>query len=205
MREDYVIIVTKGDGAVSIEVYKTIENILREKDLSIAEAARMCNLADSTLRGIITRKQKNVALEVAFKISNGLNVTLEELNGEEPRANPDANEDAQMREIAKRIENRRKELELSYQDLASLTGVNKTTLHCYSTGSIKNIPLSKIVLLAKALKTSPEYLMGWDTKAKHDLDKSEAVMLDLFRQVPDDQKEMLLDMIRVTLKSHGLL
>lgn len=64
------------------EVYRILLNIMKEKKLSIPEVARICGLSDSTVRGIITRKQRSIALEVAFKLANGLNVSLERLNGE---------------------------------------------------------------------------------------------------------------------------
>lgn len=55
---------------------------MKEKKLSIPEVARLSGLTDSTVRSIISRKNKTVALEVAFKLAKGLDVTLEELNGE---------------------------------------------------------------------------------------------------------------------------
>lgn len=63
--------------------YSILQEILNEKNLSISEAARTCGVPDSTLRSIITRKNKTVALEVAMKISKGLSVSLERLNGME--------------------------------------------------------------------------------------------------------------------------
>lgn len=65
-----------------MDFYKILEDIMQQKSISIPDVARMCNLPDSTIRSIISRKSKTVALEVAFKISKGLNVSLEELNGE---------------------------------------------------------------------------------------------------------------------------
>lgn len=62
-------------------IYKIIQEIMDEKNLSVADTARICKLPDSTVRGIIRRKQETVALEVAFKLSEGLNVSLEKLNG----------------------------------------------------------------------------------------------------------------------------
>ncbi|WP_050698637.1 helix-turn-helix domain-containing protein [Anaeromassilibacillus senegalensis] len=74
-------------------VHETLREIMNEKNLSIAETARICNLPDSTVRGIITRFQKSVALEVAFKLSKGLGVSLERLNGgEELKKSPDPEE-----------------------------------------------------------------------------------------------------------------
>ncbi len=66
-----------------MDFYYILQTILQEKNLSIPEAARICNIPDSTLRSIIARKNKTVALEVAMKISKGLNVSLERLNGME--------------------------------------------------------------------------------------------------------------------------
>ena len=62
-------------------IYEVLKNIMEAQRLSVADVARVCDLPDSTVRGIINRKQKTVALEVAFKLSNGLNVSLERLNG----------------------------------------------------------------------------------------------------------------------------
>lgn len=69
-------------GALTLEFYKILQNIMIEKDLSIPEVSRRTGIADSTIRSIISRKTKNISLDVAFKLSNGLDVTLEELNGE---------------------------------------------------------------------------------------------------------------------------
>ena len=66
-----------------MEFYKVLSEIMEEKSLSIPDTARACGLPDSTIRSIITRQHKTVSLDVAFKISNGLNVSLERLSGEE--------------------------------------------------------------------------------------------------------------------------
>ncbi len=61
---------------------------------------------------------------------------------------------------AERIKQRRKELGLSYQELAELTGLSRSTLQRYETGSIKNIPLDKLDVLAEGLKTTVMYILG---------------------------------------------
>lgn len=63
--------------------YEILENIMKEKSLKISDVARLSNLTDSTVRSMLTRKNKSVSLEVAFKLSKGLNVSLEKLNGED--------------------------------------------------------------------------------------------------------------------------
>ena len=64
-----------------MDFYSILRQILEEKGLSIAEAARICGVPDSTLRSIINRKNQTVALDVAMRISLGLDVSLERLNG----------------------------------------------------------------------------------------------------------------------------
>lgn len=62
--------------------------------------------------------------------------------------------------IAARIKARRLELGYSYQDLAERTGMSKSTLQRYETGSIKNIPIARLTSLSAALQLSEESLIG---------------------------------------------
>lgn len=63
--------------------------------------------------------------------------------------------------IIQRIKSRRKELGLSYQQLADRTGLNKSTLQRYETESIANIPLKRLNQLADGLETTPQYILGF--------------------------------------------
>ena len=71
-------------------------------------------------------------------------------------------EKREMKDIIVRIKDRRNELMMSYQDLADKTGLSKSTLQRYETGSIKNMPIDKFEILAKALNVNPVWLMGYD-------------------------------------------
>lgn len=82
--------------------YEVLQDIMNEKSLSIPDVARLTGLADSTIRSILTRKTKTVALEVAFKMSKGLNVSLERLNGEEPEQSLCINQEEESLVIAYR-------------------------------------------------------------------------------------------------------
>ncbi|MDR1585644.1 MAG: helix-turn-helix domain-containing protein [Prevotellaceae bacterium] len=50
---------------------------------------------------------------------------------------------------------------ISYGELSTKTGIPKSALQRYATGKTEKIPLDRIELLAKALHTTPAYLMGW--------------------------------------------
>lgn len=72
-----------------MDFYQILQEIMDEKGLNIPAVARKCKLSDATVRSIINRKQKNVALEVAFKLADGLHVSLERLNGDPDYSSPE--------------------------------------------------------------------------------------------------------------------
>lgn len=63
--------------------------------------------------------------------------------------------------LVKRLRRRREELGMSYQDLGDKTGLNKSTLQRYESGFIKDMPLSKLQIIADALNVDPDYMLGW--------------------------------------------
>ena len=67
----------------------------------------------------------------------------------------------EMKKIVKRIKDLREALGYSYQDLANATGMSKSTLQRYEAGTIKNIPLDKLDILAAALNTTPAHQIFW--------------------------------------------
>ena len=88
-----------------------------------------------------------------------------------------------MREIAARLRQRRLELDTSYQQLAQLTGMSKSTLQRYESGGIKNLPLSKLKELAQALRLDPQELMGWNDPP----DGLDKVYFNFARQAQQEQ------------------
>lgn len=64
--------------------------------------------------------------------------------------------------IGKRISDRRKELGLSVDDVARMLGKNRTTIYRYESDEIENLPLTILEPLAKVLRVTPSYLMGWE-------------------------------------------
>lgn len=66
--------------------------------------------------------------------------------------------------INDRIKIRRKELGLSVDEVAKSLGINRATVYRYEGSDIDKISIDKLVPLAKALHTTPAYLMGWDSE-----------------------------------------
>lgn len=64
-------------------------------------------------------------------------------------------------DMAKRIKELRLSLGLTLEEVANQVGVGKSTVRKWETGIIANMKRDKIAALAKALHTTPGYLMGW--------------------------------------------
>ena len=103
----------------------------------------------------------------------------------------------------------------SYQELEKITGIKKSSLQRYATGATAKIPLDVIEKLSKTFNVSKEYLMGWDSLPELNLQileeknspdqlplsEGEKILLDLFRQIPEDQQRVFLEMGRVYANS----
>lgn len=68
--------------------------------------------------------------------------------------------------IGERIRKRRNELGLSADKIAEIIGKNRATIYRYESDEIENFSPSILEPLAKALQTTPGYLMGWESEEK---------------------------------------
>lgn len=66
--------------------------------------------------------------------------------------------------IGERIKQRRLELNLTVDELAKKLGKNRATVYRYESNEIENFPTTTLEPLAKALNTTPAYLMGWESE-----------------------------------------
>ena len=64
--------------------------------------------------------------------------------------------------IGKRIKQLREDKGLTQEDIAKKIGVAIQTIYKYENEIVTNIPLDKLEKIAKALQTTPAYLMGWE-------------------------------------------
>jgi repressor LexA len=73
--------------------------------------------------------------------------------------------------IGERIKKRRKELNISVDELAKILDKDRATIYRYESNDIVKLPTTVLEPLSKALNVSPSYLMGWDDpEPKQDLE-----------------------------------
>ena len=105
--------------------------------------------------------------------------------------------------MSQRIKALRKEKGLTLEQVANIVGVGKSTVRKWETGMIANMKRDKIANLAKALDTTPAYLMGWsenenkeiNTPDKVELTEGEKLWLELYHQLSNDTKEVFINMM----------
>ena len=112
-------------------------------------------------------------------------------------------------ELSQKLYSLRKKHNLTLEQVAEVVGVGKSTVRKWETGMIANMRRDKIALIAKALHTTPAYLMGWaedpveSLLPEQQLSEGERALVELFRQVPEDQQDLVLSMIRAALNIKG--
>lgn len=92
-------------------------------------------------------------------------------------------------------------------ELSRLTSIDSGTINNYLSGKYEP-KQNRLEKIAKALDVDPVWLMGFDvpmerqknTPEKLQLTEGEKMLLELFRQVPVESQQMVLDMIRIALK-----
>ena len=106
-----------------------------------------------------------------------------------------------MLEIYKRIRARREELGISQEELAKRMGYkSRSSINKIEKGE-NDIPQSKIVAFAQALRTTPEALMGWEQSPA-------PASGDLPDLTPKDEREitrMMDDMKEKLMQEEGLM
>lgn len=83
--------------------------------------------------------------------------------------------------VGQRIKQRRKELGVSADKLAKSLGKDRSTIFRYEKGDIEKLPIDILEPIAKALNTTPEYLMGWE-----EVQKKNDVMSDIILKMNED-------------------
>ena len=94
-------------------------------------------------------------------------------------------------------------------ELCKLAKVPKSSLSLYLSGAYEP-KQNRIYDMAKVLNVSEAWLMGYDVPMEREkkippneptLTEGEKMLLDLFKRVPEDQQQLVLQMIRAALNS----
>lgn len=114
-----------------------------------------------------------------------------------------------MEIFARRLKETRLEKNVSSKELGEALGIHKATIHRYEHGDFKGIKTPLLQAIADYLNVNPDYLIG-ATDNKHTVKEAEdllstitdgeKMLLELFRRVPVESQQMVLDMIRIALK-----
>ena len=98
-------------------------------------------------------------------------------------------------EIYEKIKNRRKELGLSAEDVAESLGISRATVYRYESADIEKLPITSLVPLAKVLKCSPGYLMGWEEPAAppDPIDAKKTKLDKLYYTMNDEGRDRLVE------------
>lgn len=109
-----------------------------------------------------------------------------------------------MSTVGDNIFHLRKQMGWTQEELAHKMGYkSKSTINKIEMG-INDIPQGKISKFAEVLGTTPAVLMGWSEKEKNPTEREtltngEKALLELFRRIPEENQQMVLQMIRVAL------
>lgn len=101
--------------------------------------------------------------------------------------------------IGDRIKKRREELGLTLEAIGNQLNVHRSTIKRYESGDTQRIPLKTIEKLAAILKTTPEYLMGWEAEEpspQDELDPEIVIMARAVQKLPKDKKDILLKIVK---------
>lgn len=75
-----------------------------------------------------------------------------------------------MSEISKRLLQLIEDNDISYGELSKKTSIPKSALQRYATGETEKIPITRIEVIAKALNTTAQFIMGWDENESYNND-----------------------------------
>lgn len=91
--------------------------------------------------------------------------------------------------VGERIRKRRKELDVSAEELAKYVDVSRATIFRYEKGDIEKMPAVTLDLIAKKLRTSPAQLMGWANDSSEDYPKEDDKLKTIAAHIDDDVSE----------------
>lgn len=101
--------------------------------------------------------------------------------------------------VGERMKARRKSLGISADKVAEALGVSRSTIFRYEKGDIDKVPSEQLEPIARVLKTSVGYLMGWVedpgvvmpggfAESSMKLSDDEIAIVELYRRASEDDR-----------------
>lgn len=128
---------------------KRLKDILKKKNITVQRLSKMTGISANTLYAIIKRDNKSMQAENLINIARALNVSIDELFGE----------DYDLDSIGYKIRECRKRKGLSQEELANKIGVKRAVVSKYETGKISP-RIDTVQKIARALDVSVDELLG---------------------------------------------
>ena len=119
-------------------------------------------------------------------------------------------EDGRQAPCGERIKKALRFKGMKQSELCQITKIPKSAISQYISGAFEP-KQDRVYLIAKALNVSEAWLMGYDVPMERErvspeepkLSEGEKMLIDLFRRVPEDQQQLVLQMIRAALGTKG--
>ena len=92
-----------------------------------------------------------------------------------------------MEETRERLSKVIKDSNLPYSELEKLTGIAKSSLQRYATGTTKKIPIEAVQKIAKATNSSAAWIMGWDD-IDEETEKKNDILSDIILRASIDEE-----------------
>ena len=93
--------------------------------------------------------------------------------------------------LGDRIRAARESKGMTLDELGKRCNTTRQTINKYEQGTVTNIPLDRVELIAAALEVSPAYLLNWNDEPA--ISPAKAKIADITKDMSDEQ---LLDIIR---------
>ena len=132
------------------------ERGLQQKDLAVDLKVSQPTVSDWE------NNRKTPSAKSSRKLADYFGVSIDYLLGRDIPIK----EDSENLQIAKRVTDRRTELNITREELAEKIGVSKSTMQRYESGAVQQIPFDKLEKIAEVLNTTVATLSGYEEDEK---------------------------------------
>lgn len=197
-----------------------LRQLRQEKGISQQELADEIGLSKSSIN-MYERGEREPGIDTIKQISVIFNVDVDYLLGKTDTKQITTKIKYKVsKSIGKNIQVLREKRDMSTQRFAELLKVKESVVLEIESGK-RTLDKEMLFRICDILSTTPDFLDGviaerlengdWDAEYRYErqqnspeelkLSEGEKVLIDLFRKVPEDQKKMVLQMIRAALSS----